>query len=189
MKAEDLIKVIRKLIREEVKKVVSEEVNKSMVKLLAEVVSSKNSGQIIPEANPVKEEASPKIFSRNPLLNEALNSTTSAVKKTDPSSRVSLSEMFSKVGEHEQVITEPRSSEIKLDTSSNIGMLKSIVNKEPVGQQTSVLDNAASTPLAGVFKKDFRALMRKMDEKKTTGSSGFFAGSIPMTPQVGGYEQ
>jgi hypothetical protein len=93
--------------------------------------------------------------------------------------------MFQKVGVDEQSVAEP----LKIDTSSNIGMLKSIVNKEPVGQQTSVLDSVASSPLAGVFKKDFRALMKKMDEKKNNMGGGFFAGALPMTPQLGRYDQ
>jgi hypothetical protein len=98
--------------------------------------------------------------------------------------------MFDKIDSGEEIAyQQPRQPEPAIDTSTKIGMLKSIVSKEPVGQQVSVLDHVASTPIANVFKKDFRALMRKMDEQKDKGGGGFFAGAIPMTPQMGGYDQ
>ena len=44
-----------------------------------------------------------------------------------------------------------------------------------IPQQKSVLDSGNEIPdaLKSVFKKDFRAVMKKMDEQKKTGAGGF----------------
>jgi len=187
MKADELIKAIRKLVRDEVKKVVTEEVNKSMTRLLAEVIN-RNPNEA---AVAIREEAQPqKTYTKDNRLNEALNSTVTNLRQREPraphtSPMVSLSDMFDKIDAGEDVITQPTPSPI--DTSTKLGMLKSIVSNGPINQQTSVLDHVHATPIANVFKKDFRSMMKKIDEKQKKGGS-FFAGSVPLTPTMGGYD-
>jgi hypothetical protein len=175
MKTEDFIKVIRKLIKEEVKNVVADEVNKSMARLLAEVMN----GQKQPAAAIVAESAPARSFVKNPKLNEAMNSVAYRDPQSGP--RVSLQDMFDKIGTPEAVYDHP-DAPVVMDTSSNINMLKSIVGggSESAPQKQSVLDSAPPI-LGSVFKKDFRSLMRKIDEKKKPGNmSGMFAGSVSM---------
>lgn len=202
MKTEDLIKVLRKLIKEEVQKTVADEVNKSMARLLSEVINNRASTHtgksFVGEQVEQEQEAPPqKQYAKNNRLNEALNSTVPDLRARDAkagftSPRASLMDMFDKIEAPEEAYAQPqpqRPQDVVLDTSSKINMLKSIVSPEPVGQQVSVLDHVAATPIANVFKKDFRALMKKMDQQKDKGGGGFFAGAIPMTPQIGGYDQ
>lgn len=182
MKPTDLIKVIRKLIKEEVQKTVAEEVNKSMAKILAEIINNKTANnELLSSNNTVSPQ---KTYTKNPKLNEALNQTmvelsqgkTSKKITENVSSRLSLTEAFDKIDSHSDIV-RPDNGEVVLDTSSTINMLKSVVSTEPVGQQVSVLDTP--NPLSSVFKKDFRKIMKKIDEKKASGGSGLFAGRIP----------
>lgn len=190
MKAEQLKKALNHLIKSEVAKainsdlraIIAEEINKSMAKLLVEVIGPKNS-PTEPQAP-----APSRVYTKNPRLDEALNSTVFNMKKSQsraplPSSVVSLSDMFDKIDSPEEAISAPA---VEIDHSSKIGMLKSIVSTTPVAQQHSVLDTP-NTVLNSVLKKDFRSLMRKIDEKKNK-SSGYFPAATMMTPQIGGYD-
>jgi hypothetical protein len=80
-----------------------------------------------------------------------------------------LEEGFDKIGQEDIGITQPLAND-----GTKIGFLKSIVT-ESVGTP-SVLDGGSDVPdiLKGVFKKDFRAVMKAIDEKKKHGSSGNF---------------
>lgn len=195
MKPSDLIKVLKKIVREEVKRTVTEEVNKSMAKLLAEIINNKK-GDVINDARPRKEEVSVDKqvkYSINPKLNEVLNRTVSDLRHNDRESglsspRVSLSDMFDKIGDG-GINDELPSNKIPLDGSSKINMLKSMVGESTGPAQNSILDVASETPLANTFKKDFRSMMKKIDSIKSKGGSGMFTGAIPMNPQLGGYEQ
>jgi hypothetical protein len=195
MKAEQFRQILRQMIREEARKIVVEEVNKSMAHVLAEVLNSRRTPAATKNVvtdSAVEEPLQRKHYTKDERLNEVLNSTVSDLRSrdrvagiADPS--VSLSDMFEKIDSNEEAVT-PTESEIKYDTSTKIGMLKSIVSQEPVMQQRSVLDTP-NPVLQSVFKKDFRTLMKKIDEKqKKGGGGGFFAGAIPMAPQIGGYE-
>ena len=200
MKAEDLIRVLRKMIKEEVQKAVAQEVNKSMTRLLAEVISNRDHNRFLnertyqsKEVDHTPEPPPQKHFVKDKRLNEVLNATIPdlAVRESSVGMRgpkVSLTDMFNKIDSNEDVVTSPQ--EQKIDMSSKMNMIKSIVTTGPVMQQTSVLDVADSTPLAGVFKKDFRTMMKKIDKvQKNGGGGGMFAGAVPMTPQIGGYDQ
>ena len=76
-----------------------------------------------------------------------------------------LDSEFEKIGGGERITLK--------DASSKVQFLKDLVG-ESVGPSTpSITDNAAvPVELKKVFKKDFRALMRKMDEVKKHGGSG-----------------
>lgn len=198
MKAEDLIRVLRKIIKEEVQKTVVQEVNKSMTRLLAEVISNRDHNRYLnertyksKEADHTPEPPPQKHFVKDKRLNEVLNATVGDLSSRESLTgirgpKVSLTDMFNKIDSNEDVVTP---QEQKIDMSSKMNMIKSIVSPGPVMQQTSVLDTVSSTPLAGVFKKDFRTMMKKIDKvQKNGGGGGMFAGAIPMTPQVGGYD-
>lgn len=185
MKIDKFKQVLKQMIREEVSRAVAEEVNKSMVKLLAEVIQNRPN-----ELSPVGSGVSP-IQTKNPKLNEALKNTarnmgTSEVRPA--STRVSLSEMFSKIDSNEEVFTPATAAPapVQINGSSNIGMLKSVVSPEPIGQQSSILTES-NVVTDTLFKKDFRTLMRKIDEKKKSGSTGFFPG-VSMMPQMSGFD-
>lgn len=193
MKAEDLIKVLRKMIKEEVQKAVAQEVNKSMAHILAEVIGSRDHNRQLNERTELTEARVPdsrpqRNFAKDKRLNDVLNATVPDLSSRETSGpKVSLTDMFNKIDSNEDVVTAP--VEQKIDMSSRMNMIKSIVTPGPVAQQTSVLDIAASTPLAGVFKKDFRTMMKKIDKvQKNGGGGGMFAGAIPMTPQIGNYD-
>ena len=168
MKAEDLIKVLRKMIKEEVQKAVAQEVNKSMAHILAEVIGNRDHNRQLNERTTLTEARVPdsrpqRNFAKDKRLNDVLNATVPDLSSRETSGpKVSLTDMFNKIDSNEDVITAP--VEQKIDMSSRMNMIKSIVTPGPVTQQTSVLDIAASTPLAGVFKKDFRTMMKKRYE-------------------------
>lgn len=184
MKTNDLKKALRKIIQEEVKKAVAEEVSKAMGKVLVEMVKEIKGGsspiineqrelrgQWVEDPEPVR---SPVINTKNPKLNSALAATAknyTPLKRTSDSS-VSMADLleegFDKIGQGENVgISEP-----PVNDGTKIGFLKSIIT-ESAGTP-SVLDKGADVPdvLKGVFKKDFRAVMKAIDEKKKHGSSG-----------------
>ena len=172
MKIEELKKAIRNLIRQEVKKIVAEEVSKAMGKVLVEMVKeikSNNPSTIVEE---VEEEVEPAavLQTSNPKLNSVLAETARNFKPLQRTPDSSLVELigggFAKIGK---------------DTDTNIGtpatkidFLKQMVGQSSEVNQPSALDGGAEVPAAlkKVFKKDFRAVMKKMDEQKKGLSSG-----------------
>jgi hypothetical protein len=85
MKAEDLIKVLRKMIKEEVQKAVAQEVNKSMAHILAEVIGSRDHNRRLNERTELTEARVPdsrpqRNFAKDKRLNDVLN----AIKLIDP---------------------------------------------------------------------------------------------------------
>lgn len=191
MKAHDLVRLIDKLvekkidsrIRQLIKEEVSSQVNATMGKMLIEMVQKSNStvgrkkyiGQEVPEQSPIN--------TNNPRLNAVLAETARGFRPNPREGRGSLAELldggFDKIGTNEDVSYEVRGSpqtpkEI-LNDGTNVGFLKQIVSEGvSTGQvQQSVL-GTASVPdvLKSVFKKDFRSVIRKMDEQKKNGSPG-----------------
>jgi len=177
MKIDDLKKAIRGLIREEVKKVVAEEVSKAMGKVLVEMVKEIKTPKInkqdineeyIKEESPFKPAI---IKTNNSKLNSVLAETARnfrPLKKTIDSNLVELMDGgFDKVGQDEEInISQP---------STNMDFLKQMVGETPVQTQKSVLDSNNEIPdcLKKVFKKDFRAVMKKMDEQKNGAGGGY----------------
>jgi len=191
-----LTKIIQVIVRQELKK----ELPKAIAKIFQNI-SGDNHSEIhalnpdyrinVKPSHVEVEETPMKSYAKDNRLNEALNATTmlhSQRQMVDYSSpRVSLTDMFEKNGV-EEVFTGGRVQESPIDTSTKLGMLRSIVSKEPIGQQVSVLDNIHSSPIAHVFKKDFRALMKKIDEKQKKGAGGgSFSRTMSMNSSVGDY--
>lgn len=173
MKAEELKKALRAIIKEEVRKAVQEEVSRAMGKVLVEMVREiKAPTKQITEAvdeEPVVMEESP-IQTKNPKLNAVLNETARHYKPLPKAEAgASLAELmggdFEKVGEGESTgVTEP--------PATKIDFLKQMVSPG-VPQQPSVLGTTAVPDvLKGVFKKDFRSIMKRIDEQKKTGGPG-----------------
>lgn len=169
-KVDELKKVLRVMIREEVRKTVQEEVSKAMGKVLVEMVkeikSTPTPKQQVEEDIPLQEV----IHTKNPKLNQVL-AETARYAKPIPRDELSggLAELmdggFNKIGQNQDagVISKP---------SSNLDFVKQMVGSTSmVPQQQSVLDAGAEVPdiLKGVFKKDFRATMKKIDEAKKNG--------------------
>ncbi len=172
-KTEELKKAIRRLIKEEVKIAVSEEVNKAMGKILVEMVkeikSDNSSLSIVNEQYKNNEEPEiPIIKTNNPKLNSVLSETARNFKplpKTNNSSDLMtlMSGDFEKVGKDENINLEKPST--KLD------FLKQMVGQSSPLNQPSALDGGSEVPdiLKKVFKKDFREVMKRIDEKKKSG--------------------
>ena len=191
MKLDDLKKAIRILVREEVKRIVydevkqavTEEVNKAMSKILVEMVreiKSNDKSQTIVESTP----APTVINTKNPRLNSVLAETAMYSKSLPKSNLTSnLAELmdgeFNKIGQTENVSYKEQQSSTSQPTyerpSKNMDFLKQMVGESVVPQQKSVLDSGAEIPdvLRGVFKKDFRTIMKKMDEVKKNSGGGF----------------
>jgi hypothetical protein len=167
MKTEEFKKAIKLLIREEVKKAVAEEVNKAMGKVLVEMVKEikiNNKAPIVESEEPLQEI----IHTKNPKLNSVLAETARYSRPLPRGESANLAELmnggFDKIGTTETtgVIEKP---------STNMGFIKQMVGNSPmIPQQQSVLDsNEVPDVLKGVFKKDFRATMKKIDEAKKSG--------------------
>lgn len=176
MKAEKLKIAIRNLIREEVKKIVAEEVSKAMGKVLVEMVKEIKTTSKKPiiesqESEYVQEEIPETVFkTNNPKLNAVLTETARNFTPTRKNIEGSMAELmdggFDKVGQGEQLgISQP---------ATNMDFIKQMVAQTPTQTQSSVLDSGVNIPkeLKNVFKKDFRALMKKMDEQKKVGGGG-----------------
>ncbi len=179
MKADKLKLVLRAIIKEEVKKAVAEEVNRAMGKVLVEMVKEiKNPslGQPITDAKP---KVAP-IKTKNPKLNSVLAETAenyTPLKRTGDS-KISMADFldggdFDKIGQEEnvEIASQP------VNDGTKIGFLKSIITENI--NVPSVLDKGADVPdiLKGVFKKDFRSVMKKMEEKdKAEGRLGLHGG-------------
>jgi hypothetical protein len=169
MKIDDLRKALKTLIREEVKKAVTEEVNRAMGKVLVEMVKEiklNDKRNIIESTEEPLQEV---IHTKNPKLNSVLAETARYSKPLPKDLTTNLAELmdggFDKIGTYESTnVEEPK---------TNMGFIKQMVGESVVPQQKSVLDSG-NVPdiLKGVFKKDFRAVMKKIDETKKSGGSG-----------------
>ena len=185
MKIEELRKALKVLIREEVKKAVAEEVSRAMGKVLVEMVKEIKSNNpptgVIKErkdyvGQEIEEEPStqemPILQTKNPKLNGVLAETARHFRPLPKPSTSGLVELmgggFDKIGKGQNTgITEPAT---KLD------FLKQMV-AQTANDQPSALDGGAEVPdmLKKVFKKDFRAVMQKMNEQKNgQGNTGYF---------------
>jgi len=187
MKIDELKKAIRILVREEVKKAVAEEVSKAMGKVLVEMVKEiKTNDKPRQITETVEEPLEEIIHTRNPKLNSVLAETarySRPIPRTDLTANLAelMDGGFEKVGQTEDVsYQEPDQSQQKPvptfdKASKNMDFLKQMVGDSPmIPQQKSVLDSGAVPDvLKGVFKKDFRSIMKKIDETKKNGGGGF----------------
>jgi hypothetical protein len=175
MKIDELRKAIRHLVRQEVKKTVAEEVSKAMGKVLVEMVKeikSNNPSKIIEDVEEVPESTAAIIQTKNPKLNSVLAETARNFKPLQKTTDASLIELIgggmAKIGQEENMESE--------QPATKIDFLKQIVGQPSEVSQPSALDGGAEVPAAlkKVFKKDFRAIMKRIDEqKKGTASGGY----------------
>lgn len=172
MKVNELRLLIRQIVKEEV----ASEVSKAMGKVLVEMVKEiKRPNQTVIKESVQEEEEeeiqAPILKTKNAKLNSALAATAHRFKPLPRQPGAGLVELmeggFDKIGQNESTgVTEP---------ATKIDFLKSMVGNGGVSQTPSVLDNGAAVPdaLKAVFKKDFRAVMKKMDEQRTGGGGGY----------------
>jgi hypothetical protein len=188
MKIDDLKKTIRFLIREEVKKAVAEEVSKAMGKVLVEMVKEiKTNDKPRQIAEAVKEPLEEIIHTKNPRLNSVLAETarySRPLQRTDLTANLAelMDGGFEKIGQTEDAsYQEPEQRPVPTfdKASKNMDFLKQMVGNSPlVPQQRSVLDSGAVPDvLKGVFNKDFRSTMKKINEVAKTGGSGLISAS------------
>ena len=182
MKTQELRQILRKLIKEEV----AAEVSKAMGKILVEMVKEiklNDRPTIVSErkdyiGTEVEEEITPTapiLHTHNPKLNGVLAETAHNFRpnaRTADDAALGLAALmeggFDKIGQNESVGVE--SPPTKLD------FLKQMVGASgpSVMNQPSALDGGIEVPdaLKKVFKKDFRAVMKRMDEQKNGTASG-----------------
>jgi hypothetical protein len=182
MKTQELRQILRKLIKEEV----AAEVSKAMGKVLVEMVKEIKSNDrptIVSErkdyiGTEIEEDITPTapiLHTRNPKLNGVLAETARNFRpneRTTDAAALGLAALmeggFDKTGQSELVGAE--SPPTKLD------FLKQMVGPSgpSVMNQPSALDGGSEVPdaLRKVFKKDFRAVMKRMDEQKNGTASG-----------------
>ena len=173
MKIEELKKAIRNLVRQEVKKIVAEEVSKAMGKVLVEMVKeikSNNPSPIVEEVENVPESAAI-LHTKNPKLNSVLAETARHFRPLPKTTQLSDNLVELMGGEFEKVGKENPTME---PPTTKLDFLKQMVGPSVVESQPSALDGGAEVPdaLKKVFKKDFRAVMKKIDEQKKGLSSG-----------------
>lgn len=193
MKAQELVKLIDKLVekrvdakvRQLIKEEVSSQINATMGKMLVEALTkggiSERKDYISNQEIPVP--PSP-INTTNPRLNRALSETARDFKPLKKDIQGSLAELldgdFDKIGKNEDVsydeLEQPKQvvKEV-INDGTNVGFLKQIVSEGTTTgtpQQSVLGSNAVPDVLKGVFKRDFRAVMKKMDEQKKFGSQG-----------------
>lgn len=178
-KSDKLKQLLRQMIREEV----TDQVNKAMGKILVEVLKETRNA---PAATVVEETARPLPLTRNEALNAVLAETAKThTRLPNDDQGVSLAQLmggqFEKIGEGEKAVTTDAKPTTKID------FLKQIVSEgAPVAKQGSVIDSPeVPDMLKKVFKKDFRAIMKRMDEQKKEGNSGLFAGSAGSVSMTG----
>lgn len=195
MKADDLKKLITLLVRQEVKKVVAEEVNRAMGRVLVEMVKEMKSDRK-PISETVDEEPVPEVIhTRNPRLNSVLAETARHAKplaRTDNLAEI-MGGDFEKIGQPaEEVYEEPQSMRpvpVFDKSTKNMDFLKQMVGDAPlVPVQKSVLDSpAVPDVLKGVFKKDFRKVLKKIDESAKGGGGGLINASQLFSGDSEGY--
>lgn len=177
-KSDKLKQVLRQMIREEV----VEQVNKAMGKILVEVLKeTRNSNTSQPTIVEEETTTRPLPLTKNAALNAVLAETakthTHLPSGDEGVSLASLmGEGFDKIGHGEKAVTSDK-------PATKIDFLKQIVSEgaKPVTQGSVTDSPEVPDMLKKVFKKDFRAIMKKMDEQRKEGNSGLFAGKVSMT--------
>ena len=180
MKIDELKKALRNIIKDEVKKVVAEEVSKAMGKVLVEMVKeikSNDSPQRLVKESIEEEIDVPVLKTNNPKLNGVLAETARNFKPLPRTSDMSnnfaelMGSGFDKIGANEDVglTGQPSTPATKMD------FLKQMVGQSDSPSQPSVLDGGSEVPdfLKKVFKKDFRPVMKKIEEQKQNGGAGY----------------
>lgn len=181
MKADQLVNLIDKLverkltakIRQIIKEEVSSEINKSMGRVLVEMVKEVKKSPAIIEEKPL---VSP-IQTNNPKLNSVLAETAKNFKPLQKTSGVgSLAELldggFDKIGEEDISYSEQQKSKIEQD-GTNLGFLKSMISEGTTSGQNSVLGtDAVPDVLKNVFSKKAKDVFKKMEELKKNGTMG-----------------
>ena len=188
MKIDELKKALKSIIREEVKRVVAEEVSKAMGKVLVEMVKEIKSNNPAPtivserrdvvgqnvEYEPETTEM-PILKTNNPKLNGVLAETARHFKPLPRPATAGLVELmdggFDKIGGGED-------AGIESAPATKLDFLREMVNQSAPVSQPSALDGGSEVPdvLKKVFKKDFRAVMKKIEEQK----NGVFNGGRVM---------
>lgn len=189
MKAEDLVRLIDKLVEKKlntkvqglIREAVAEEVSKAMGKVLVEMVKEIKKPTITEEVHTEKESSTP-INTNNPKLNAVLADTARNFRPLKKELGGQIAELmdggFDKIGQDQDPSytepDQPNQPRVVVSDGTNLGFLKQVVSEGvTTGQQQSVLGtDVVPDVLKGVFKKDFRAVIRKMDEQKKFGSSG-----------------
>ena len=176
MKIDELRKVIRKLIKQEVREILPEEVSKAMGKVLVEMVreiKANNPSPAIVEETVEEPTVASIIHTKNPKLNSVLAETARNFRPLQKTLDAGLMELMEggieKTGaDFPAAVNEGSESHIE-PPATKLDFLKQMVGQSSNNEsQPSALDGGAEVPpaLKKVFKKDFRAVMKRIDEQK-----------------------
>ena len=145
MKTDGFVKLLRKVIREEVRNAIKAELKP----ILREVQISKNDINLQEIAKPVvkKNPASKKRFTKNDILNDMLNETAStpALMNGD---------------------AEWPSMDFKADMAESFGMGQQPLAVKGINGEAVDMSNEKVASAVGAMTKDYSALMKAIDKKK-----------------------
>jgi hypothetical protein len=186
MNTKDLAKIIKIAVKQEIDRsvrgIIKEEVTKAMGTIIAELILSKgdvlsevaNNTPPSPPKEVIKEEIQnrvvPKIKTGNSKLDAVLQETAQRHTSIPQDESVSYSDLvgrFDKIGVSEEITNNPS------HPKTNIEFLKQTIST-PMSSDapSSITEIPGAVPdvLKNIFKKDYSAIMKKIDEKKGVGS-------------------
>jgi hypothetical protein len=174
MKPDDLKKIIRGIIQEELRK----QLPALIPQVLTEILNGKSPSIVNKPVNkpvsaPISEKLVKKEFKKytnNPMLNQILNETTNKIvpesSYTGFSERPSMSSTSFNLNESSQ---NDDSIDYSMLNESAAPSTPVVANIQPANEdQAKVL---------GKLNRDFRGLMKAIDEKKKNGTGGFAPGA------------
>jgi hypothetical protein len=183
MKPEDFKKIVRAIVQEELKK----QLPQLIPQILSEALTGKSiqpvpvvqqqrvqRPQVAPRPQPPKE---PKVYAKNPLINQILNETVVKIKPdptAQPFAGLSESLVSSVDSKFEYADEQPVSS----DTGDDIDY--SLLNESVAPSAPVVADIQPQTEeqakVLGKINRDFRSMMKTIDAKKRNGVNPFGGG-------------
>lgn len=171
MKTEDFKKIIRTIVQDELKN----QLPSMIPKILSEVLTNKNDNSTTKlEEQPVNNHKEYKQYVKNPKLNEVLNQTIVKIKN-DNSQLVEYSDKLSSETNNKiniQDLDSEKNINFK-DLNEDYSPAKPIVaNIQPVSEEQA--------KVLGKLNRDFRGLMRSIDEKRKNGNSMLGTSKISM---------
>ncbi len=156
MNSEDFKKIIRTMIKEELEKQLPTLIPQVLTEILTGKSQFKNS---LEQKIPLKQETTPPIiqkkYTSNPLLNQVLNETTIKIKQEN-SPNVGYSER----------LTKSISNIPSIDDGDTYGELYESVEPKVMDIVPVTEDQ---TKVLGKINRDFRGLMKAIDQKKNGG--------------------
>lgn len=169
MKTEDFKKIIRTLIQEELSKQLPAMIPKVLSEVLSNNVNNSTHALQEQQSNNIKEH---KQYVKNSKLNDALNQTVIKIRNENSKLVDYSSKLSSEACDNVNINNQELENTINYkDLTENHAPAKPIVaNITPVSEEQA--------KVLGKLNRDFRGLMRTIDEKRKNGNSMIGMGGI-----------